>query len=89
MERLQELNALVERKAKACSERYLGRIEEVLVEGINSKDNTQLMGRTRSNRLTFFPAGSHSVGDTVPVRIEKARAFSLSGSAQAQPALVR
>ena len=89
VERLQELNALVERKAKACSERYLGRIEEVLVEGINSKDNTQLMGRTRSNRLTFFPSGSHSVGDTVPVRIEKARAFSLSGSAQAQPALVR
>jgi tRNA-2-methylthio-N6-dimethylallyladenosine synthase len=89
VERLQELNALVERKAKACSERYLGRIEEVLVEGINSKDNTQLMGRTRSNRLTFFPAGSHGVGDTVPVRIEKARAFSLSGSAQAQPALVR
>ena len=87
--RLKELNALVERKAKACSQRYLGRVEEVLAEGINPKDNTQLMGRTRTNRLTFFPAGSHRVGDTVPVRIEQVRAFSLSGSAQAQPALVR
>ena len=89
VERLKELNALVERKAKACSERYLGRVEEVLVEGINPKDNTQLMGRTRTNRLAFFPAGSHSIGDTVPVRIEQVRAFSLSGSAQPQPALVR
>ena len=89
VERLKELNALVERKAKACSQRYLGRVEEVLAEGINPKDNTQLMGRTRTNRLTFFPAGSNRVGDTVPVRIEQVRAFSLSGSAQAQPALVR
>ena len=89
VERLKELNALVERKAKACSQRYLGRVEEVLAEGINPKDDTQLMGRTRTNRLTFFPAGSHRVGDTVPVRIEQVRAFSLSGSAQAQPALVR
>jgi len=89
VERLRELNALVERKAKACSERYLGRVEEVLAEGINPKDNTQLMGRTRTNRLTFFPAAHHSVGDTVPVRIEQVRAFSLSGSAQPQPALVR
>jgi len=89
VERLRELNALVERKAKACSERYLGRVEEVLAEGINPKDNTQLMGRTRTNRLTFFPAAHHSVGDTVPVRIEQVRAFSLSVFAQPQPALVR
>ena len=89
VERLKELNALVERKAKACSQRYLGRVEEVLAEGINPKDNTQLMGRTRTNRLTFFPAGNNRVGDTVPVRIEQVRAFSLSGSAQPQPALVR
>ena len=89
VERLRELNALVERKAKACSERYLGRVEEVLAEGINPKDNTQLMGRTRTNRLTFFPAAHHNIGDTVPVRIEQVRAFSLSGSAQPQPALVR
>ena len=89
VERLQELNALVERTAKQRSQRYMGRTEEVLVEGINPKDPTQLMGRTRTNRLTFFAAAGHGVGDTVPVRIDQVRAFSLSGSAQAQPALVR
>ncbi|MFM7085588.1 MAG: tRNA (N6-isopentenyl adenosine(37)-C2)-methylthiotransferase MiaB [Cyanobium sp.] len=84
VERLQELNALVERVARQRSARYQDRIEEVLAEGINPRDPLQLMGRTRTNRLTFFPAvrsdGSPIVpGDLVPVRIETVRSFSLSG----------
>jgi len=89
VERLQELNALVEQSARQRSGRYLGRTEEVLVEGVNRKDPGQLMGRTRSNRLTFFPAEGHGVGDTVPVRIEAIRAFSLTGRAVPRAALVR
>jgi tRNA-2-methylthio-N6-dimethylallyladenosine synthase len=86
VERLRELNGLVERKARERSARYLGRIEEVLVEGINPKDPSQWMGRTRTNRLTFFPipAGEGStpaLGRLVPVRIEQVRAFSLTGVA--------
>ncbi|MFM9073766.1 MAG: radical SAM protein, partial [Cyanobium sp.] len=84
VERLRELNALVERKAKERSARYAGRMKEILVEGINPKDSTQVMGRTRTNRLTFFPAsdgrgGSHRPGDVVRVRITMVRAFSLGG----------
>jgi tRNA-2-methylthio-N6-dimethylallyladenosine synthase len=84
VERLRELNALVERKAKERSARYGGRIEEILVEGTNPKDPSQVMGRTRTNRLTFFPAsdsqgGSHRPGDLVQVRIDTVRAFSLGG----------
>jgi tRNA-2-methylthio-N6-dimethylallyladenosine synthase len=83
--RLQELNALVERIARQRSARYLGRSEQVLAEGVNPKDANQLMGRTRTNRLTFFPArhadGSPVLaGDLVAVRIEEVRPFSLSGS---------
>ncbi|WP_461566293.1 tRNA (N6-isopentenyl adenosine(37)-C2)-methylthiotransferase MiaB [Synechococcus sp.] len=86
--RLQELNALVEKKARQSGERYLGRCEEVLVEGINPKNPQQLMGRTRTNRLTFFEARGHQVGSTVAVKIEVVRPFSLSGSAIAKAALV-
>jgi hypothetical protein len=39
------------------------------------------MGRTRTNRLTFFPADGHGPGDLVPVAIDTVRAFSLSGHA--------
>ncbi|MEB3263417.1 MAG: tRNA (N6-isopentenyl adenosine(37)-C2)-methylthiotransferase MiaB [Synechococcus sp.] len=87
VERLQELNALVERKARERSARYAGRLEEILVEGTNPRDPAQVMGRTRTNRLTFFPAaradgGVHRPGDLVPVRIQEVRAFSLSGTAE-------
>ena len=86
VQRLQEINALVERKAKERSARYAGRTEQVLVEGVNPKQADQVMGRTRTNRLTFFPAaraaGGHwQAGDLVDVRIEEVRAFSLSGIA--------
>ena len=85
VERLQEINAVVEHRARERSARYLHRLEEVLAEGVNPKDESQLMGRTRTNRLTFFPAqrpdgGCYGPGDLVPVRIDTVRAFSLSGT---------
>jgi tRNA-2-methylthio-N6-dimethylallyladenosine synthase len=84
VERLRELNALVEAKARQRSARYADRIEQILVEGSNPKDPSQVMGRTRTNRLTFFPGqrpdGTAILpGELVNVRIEEVRAFSLSG----------
>jgi tRNA-2-methylthio-N6-dimethylallyladenosine synthase len=83
VDRLQRLNHLVSIKAAERSRRYLGRVEEVLVEEANPKDPTQVMGRTRGNRLTFFP-GQIGVlrGRLVSVQITEARAFSLTGIPQ-------
>jgi tRNA-2-methylthio-N6-dimethylallyladenosine synthase len=53
-------------------------VEEILIEGVNPKDATQGMGRTRTNRLTFV-AGETQLGRLVPVRITETRAFSLTG----------
>ncbi|NEO94186.1 MAG: tRNA (N6-isopentenyl adenosine(37)-C2)-methylthiotransferase MiaB, partial [Moorea sp. SIO3G5] len=79
-DRLQRLNHLVAVKAAERSQRYLGRIEEVLVEDQNPKDNTQVMGRTKGNRLTFFTGDiNHLKGELVLVKITEARAFSLTG----------
>ena len=80
-DRLQRLNHLVATKAAERSQRYQGRIEEVLVEGVNEKDPSQVMGRTRSNRLTFFPGDIQYLnGQLVPVQITQVRAFSLTGN---------
>jgi tRNA-2-methylthio-N6-dimethylallyladenosine synthase len=84
VERLQEINALVEATARSRSARYAGRTVEVLAEGINPKDPSQLMGRTRTNRLTFFAADPgdgrpYAPGDLVDVLIEAVRPFSPSG----------
>lgn len=83
-DRLQRLNHLVAQKAAERSLRYTGRTEEVLVEAVNPKNSKQVMGRTRSNRLTFFE-GDIAVlkGQLVPVHITDARAFSLTGTAAA------
>lgn len=79
-DRLQRLNRLVAQKAAERSQRYLGRVEEILVEDVNPKDATQVMGRTRTNRLTFFKGDLKQLkGKIVPVRITEARAFSLTG----------
>ncbi|MGI0488335.1 tRNA (N6-isopentenyl adenosine(37)-C2)-methylthiotransferase MiaB [Pantanalinema rosaneae CENA516] len=79
-DRLQRLNHLVSIKAAERSQRYLGRIEEVLVEEQNAKEPTQVMGRTRGNRLTFFPGDLTTLkGKVVQVKITEVRAFSLTG----------
>lgn len=79
-DRLQRLNHLVGTKAAQASQRYLGCIEEVLIEDQNPKDPTQVMGRTRGNRLTFFTGDiKELIGQLVKVKITEVRAFSLTG----------
>ncbi len=79
-DRLQRLNYLVETKALERSQRYLGRVEEVLVEEQNLKDPSQVMGRTRGNRLTFFDGNVAELkGKLVQVKVIGVRAFSLTG----------
>lgn len=79
-DRLQRLNHLVAVKAEARSRRYAHRTEEVLVEDVNPKDPSQVMGRTRGNRLTFFPGKLDELkGQIVQVKITEVRPFSLTG----------
>ncbi|CAO5008688.1 tRNA (N6-isopentenyl adenosine(37)-C2)-methylthiotransferase MiaB [Microcystis aeruginosa] len=79
-DRLQRLNHLVATKAAERSQRYLGRIEEILVEDFNPKDASQVMGRTRGNRLTFFTGNLEELrGKFVKVKITEVRPFSLTG----------
>ncbi|WP_420063784.1 tRNA (N6-isopentenyl adenosine(37)-C2)-methylthiotransferase MiaB [Prochlorococcus marinus] len=84
IERLRELNELVEQTAKIRNARYKNEVVEVLAEKVNPKDKDQLMGRTRTNRLTFFPNQAlgnvaYKPGDLVKVKIQTIRSFSLSG----------
>ncbi len=82
--RLKEINEVVEENSKRRNLRYMNRIESILVEGVNPKNSSQLMGRTRSNRLTFVQISKESstrgfVGKEIDVQIKEIRSFSLSG----------
>lgn len=79
-ERLQMVQRLAVRHALERSERYLGKVVEVLVEEANSKDLLQVMGRTRQNRQVFFEGDIASLkGELVMVIITDARPWSLTG----------
>ncbi|MGG6297395.1 tRNA (N6-isopentenyl adenosine(37)-C2)-methylthiotransferase MiaB [Leptolyngbya sp. AN02str] len=79
-DRLQQLNHLVATKAAERSLRYTDQIEEVLVEDQNPKNPAQVMGRTRTNRLTFFDGDINELrGKLVKVKVTEVRAFSLTG----------
>ena len=85
IDRLKKINKLVEKNAKERNLRYKGSSQEILIENINPKNSSQLMGRTRTNRLTFFPRSSrdgelHKPGEIVNITIDEIRPFSLSGS---------
>ncbi len=79
-DRLQRINHLVSVQAAERSQRYLNRVESVMVEAVSPKDSQQVMGRTRTNRLTFFPGDIHELkGKIVDVKITEIRPFSLTG----------
>ena len=83
-ERLKEINLLVEMTSRRRNKRYLDNVESVLIEGLNPKNASQMMGRTRTNRLTFveIPKNvdfNYSLGDEINVKINETRSFSLSG----------
>ncbi|HLW00923.1 MAG TPA: MiaB/RimO family radical SAM methylthiotransferase [Ktedonobacterales bacterium] len=88
--RLHLVEELQEGIARELNEPYVGRVEDILLEEqVEQHGVKQWKGRTRTNKLVFFPdaqADSQSAlmpGEVVPVRIERASAWSLQGCAVA------
>jgi tRNA-2-methylthio-N6-dimethylallyladenosine synthase len=79
-ERLVRVQELAVRNGLERSERYLGRVIEVLVEDKNPRNNGQVMGRTRQGRQVFFDGIIDELkGEFVNVEITEARTWSLMG----------
>ena len=78
-ERLQRLQAQIQSQASAVSERMVGRIEHVLVEGVSKKRAHELAGRTGNNRVVNFAGDAELVDRFVEVRVTEARSHSLRG----------
>ena len=82
-ERLQRVQALAAKHALERSERYVGKVVEVLVEDRNPKNGGEVMGRTRQGRQVFFEGDIEELkGQLVNVVITEARTWSLVGSMQ-------
>jgi tRNA-2-methylthio-N6-dimethylallyladenosine synthase len=79
LERLQRLQAQVEKQAAAVSAGMVGRIERVLIEGRAKKNPDELSGRTENNRVVNFAGQPRLIGGFADVRITGALPHSLRG----------
>lgn len=86
-ERLQILNEAINQQAERCNLPYAGQTVEVLVEGRSKRNESRLMGRTRSNKVVNFDSPlseDELVGKLVQVHIHEAFPWSLLGVHQPQ-----
>ncbi|MFM2329491.1 MAG: hypothetical protein RLZZ494_1594, partial [Pseudomonadota bacterium] len=79
LKRLQTLQARLEENVAAISQKRVGTVQRILVEGPSRKDPNELMGRTECNRIVNFPAPARLIGQMVDVTITSALPHSLRG----------
>jgi tRNA-2-methylthio-N6-dimethylallyladenosine synthase len=78
-ERLQRLQALLDRQHRAASEAMVGTAQRVLVESVSRRRNSELAARTANNRIVNFPGDRALIDTFVDVRISAVVAHSLRG----------
>ncbi|MEW6693903.1 MAG: tRNA (N6-isopentenyl adenosine(37)-C2)-methylthiotransferase MiaB [Pseudomonadota bacterium] len=82
LRRLQTLQKALEANVARISERRVGTVQRILVEGPSKKNPHELMGRTECNRIVNFdggPNGQRLIGQMIDVRITQALPHSLRG----------
>lgn len=87
-EKLQRVEYIHELQAEISSEilqKYRGRVEQVLVEGVSSETELLLEGRTRFQApdvdgCVFINDGQANVGDLVKVEISETKTYDLVGA---------
>lgn len=65
--------------SKRKNDAYVGRIEEVLVDGASKTDENVLSGRCDSSKIVNFKGDKSLVGKYVKVRITESHTWSLNG----------
>ena len=81
-ERLKILQALQDEHTQARNRLSIGRVEEILVEGVSRTSSRHLTGRTRGNKIVNFAGEERLIGRTVRCRIAQAFLHSLRGELQ-------
>ena len=82
LKRLQTLLSLVEEQANQISQKMLGNIQKVLIEGL-AKDGVNLQGRAENNRVVHFMAPDQEIesliGKMADIRITEVLNYTLRG----------
>ncbi|NTW71298.1 MAG: tRNA (N6-isopentenyl adenosine(37)-C2)-methylthiotransferase MiaB [Eubacteriaceae bacterium] len=78
----ERLNRFLDRHhriSKKINQGYLGKVYDVLVEGLSKNNPDNVTGRTETNKTVNFKGDVSLVGQIVKVKITQAKSFSLDG----------
>jgi tRNA-2-methylthio-N6-dimethylallyladenosine synthase len=78
-ERLSGVIELQRRITRAGKRRKLGRVVEVLVEGVSKKSSAELLARTEGNEMVVFPGSPDRIGSFVRVRLKRLEGSTFRG----------
>ena len=78
--RLNQLKELINYQSKIYSEKMLGTIETVLVEGLSVKRKSEVFGRSYNNKVINFKGSENLIGKLVDVHIDEIRGNTLHGT---------
>ena len=78
-DRLTEIIAVQKVEARKRTERLVGGVYRVLVEGPSKKNPEEFYGRTTHNSVVIFPKGETKTGDYINVKINDCTAVTLFG----------
>ena len=77
IDRLNRMIALQNRLSAESNRRDIGKVFEVLVEGVSKRSTDQWVGRTQQNKTCVFPRGNYHTGDFVKVIVRNASSATL------------
>ena len=77
--RLQEIINLQNRLSLESNKKDIGKVFEVLVEGVSKKSKDELYGRTSQNKVAVFARKNFKIGDLVNVKITDVSQATLKG----------
>lgn len=77
--RLQEVVNLQMEHSAYHTNKAIGKIHRILIEGTSKKNKEELFGRNSQNTVVVFPAGNHKKGEYVNVKVNRCTATTLIG----------
>ena len=79
--RLDEVIALQQKHALYRTQQHLGKVEEVLIEGVSKKNPNEWKGRNTQNTVIVFQKEHYKLGDFVMVKVNDCTSATLRGTA--------
>lgn len=77
IDRLNRMIALQNELSAESNRRDIGKVFDVLVEGVSKRSKEQMVGRNQQNKTCVFPRGSFKIGDMARVRVTDSSSATL------------